>query len=177
MVEALGFVVGARDVERQAVFEDHPVAVARLQGRHRLVIGLLQRIARLGALRHRLVELAEECLRPGDALLDFFLAGQRVAAAGHQGERLEVAQLLQRLGPVLEVGVAGIGSGAIFDQVAAEQRALLGQPNDCIALGMASADMDDVDLQLAQPDRHAIVEGDGGPGQAGRRGKRWTSDL
>src|SRR5258707_201313 len=99
--------------------------------------------------RPRLVQLAEECLRPGDALLDFFLAGQRVAAAGYQGERLEVAQLLQRLGPVLEVGVAGIGRGAIFDQVAAEQRALLGQPDDRVALGMAAADMDDVDLQLA----------------------------
>src|SRR5918993_2079319 len=68
MVEALGFVVSARHVERHAVLEDHPVAVAWLQRRHRLVVGLLQRIARLGALRHGLVEIGQERLGAGDAL-------------------------------------------------------------------------------------------------------------
>ena len=65
------------------------------------------------------------------------------------------------------MGVAGIGRGAVLDQIAAEQRALLGQPDDGVALGVPAAGMDDVDLQLAQPDRQAIVEGDGGPGQPG----------
>ena len=165
MVEALGLVVGARHVERHAVFEDDPVAVARLQGRHRLVVGQLQRVAGLGALLHHLVEVAQKSLRSGNAFLDRPRADQRVASPGHQRLGLEVAKLLQSLRPVLVVGVAAIGGGAVLDEIAAEQRALLGQPDDRIALGMAAAGMDDVDLQLAQPQGHAVAEGDGGPGQ------------
>ena len=167
MVEALGLVVGARHVERHTVLEDHPVAVARLQGDHRLVVGLLQRIAGLGALGHRIVEITQKRLSAGNAFLDGALAHQRVAAARHQRHRLEVAQLLQGLRPVLVVSVAGIRRGAVLDEVAAEQRALLGQPDDGVTLGVAAAGMDDVDLQLAQPQRHAVGEGDGGPGEAG----------
>ena len=103
--------------------------------------------------------------RAGQAGLDLLRARQRGAAAGHQLLRLERGDVVQRLRPVLEVGVARVG-GVELDQVAREQDPLGRNPGHGVALGVAAAELDQLDLELAEPDAHPALEGHGRPGQA-----------
>ena len=50
---------------------------------------------------------------------------RRLLAAGHERHGLERGHVVQRLRPILEVGVAGVRRRVEFDEVAAEQHALL----------------------------------------------------
>jgi len=94
------------------------------------------------------------------------VAAQRRAAPGHQGQRVELGDVVQRLRPVLEVGVSGVGGGVEFDQVARQQRLLARQPHHGVALGVATAQLQQLHFQLAQPQGHLAGEGHGRPGQA-----------
>ncbi len=93
---------------------------------------------------------------------------QRGTPARHQLRGFHCGQLVQRLWPVAEVGVAGIGRGVELDQVAAEQDLLLRQPGHRVALGVAAAELQQLHFQLAEPQRHLAGEGQGRPGQARR---------
>jgi hypothetical protein len=112
--------------------------------------------------------VGDEAARAGQAGGHLLGRGQRRAAAGHQLRGLQRADVVQRLRPVLEVGVAGIGRGVELDQVAAEQDLLLRQPGHRVALGVAAAELQQLHFQLAQPQRHLAGEGHRRPGQARR---------
>ena len=109
--------------------------------------------------------------------------GERGTATRHQRARLHRRQVVERVGPVLEVGVAGIRCGVELDQVAREQDLLLGQPGDGVALGVAAAHLQQLHLELAEPDAHLSAERDGRPRHARRHAldvaeqARETADL
>ncbi len=163
-----GLVVGAGDVEGHAVVEDDPVPVARAQPLAGLAVDGLEVQAGVGAGLDAGPEVADEGAGAGQALRDLGRALQRRAAPGHQRQRLQRGDAVQRLWPVLEVGVAGVRRGVELDQVAREQRALAGQPDHGVALGVAAAELQQLHLEPAQPQRHAAGEGQRRPGQPRR---------
>jgi hypothetical protein len=163
-----GLVVGTGHVEGHAVVKDHPVAVLRAHGGHRGAVDALQVLAGGGAGLHRGKHVGDEVARAFQPRCHLGLVLQRRAAAGHQLQGLERRQVVQRLRPVGEVGVAGVGRGVELDQVAGEQDALLRQPDHRVALGVAAAELQQLHFQLAQPQRHLAGEGEGRPGQPGR---------
>ena len=149
-----GLVVAARHVERHAVVEDHPVAVFGPELVERLLVDRVQVLAAGDAGLDAGPHVGDEvacALQAGGHLLG---RGERGTATRHQRARLHRRQVVERVGPVLEVGVAGIRCGVELDQVAREQDLLLGQPGDGVALGVAAAHLQQLHLELAEPDAH-----------------------
>ena len=129
--------------------------------------GLVQR----HVLRHGLFGRAEQGGHKvpgvGQAGGDTLGRVQRGAAAGHQLFGAQGGQCVQRGWPFFKLGVAGVAGGIGLDQVAREQHLFAGHPDDGVALGVAGADVHDFHFELAHPQRHAVFEHQGGPGQTG----------
>ena len=69
--------------------------------------------------------------------------------------------------PVGEVSVAAIRRGAELHGITREQDLLFRQPHDRVARCVAAPDVDDLYLAASQPERHALMEDEIRPGQAG----------
>nr|CUV37188.1 protein of unknown function [Ralstonia solanacearum]CUV42137.1 protein of unknown function [Ralstonia solanacearum]CUV60399.1 protein of unknown function [Ralstonia solanacearum] len=167
VLDAAGFVVGARHVEGQAVLVDEDVTELRVHRRAGVGHGGLQvHFLRDGFLAAR-QQRRDEVARVGQALVDFPRIAQRRAAAGHELLGAERAQGIQRGGPFFELGVAAIAGGVVFDQVAREQHLLRRNPHHRVALGVSRAQVQDLHFQLAEEQRQFALEHQRRPGQAG----------
>jgi len=83
---------------------------------------------------------------------------QRGSPTGHEFGGLQCRHGIESRRPVLEVAVARVGSGIELDQVAAEQDPLGREPHDGVALGMAPAELHDLHLERAEPQRERALE-------------------
>ncbi len=117
---------------------------------------------------HALVHIGNEGARAGQPGAHLLGRDERGTASGHQLRGLERGDVVERGRPVLEVGIAGVGRGIELHEIAAEKDLLLRQPGHGVALGVTTAELQQLHLQLAQPQRHLAGEGDGGPGQSRR---------
>ncbi len=117
-------------------------------------------------MAHAVVELRDEIARTGEAARNTLRRGERGAPARHHGERLERFEVIERLGPIFEVSVAGVRRGVELDQVAGQQHALLRQPHDGVTFGVATAKLQDLHFELAEPQRHLAGEGERRPCEA-----------
>ena len=71
--------------------------------------------------------------------------------------------------PVGQIRVAGVRRGTVLHQVAGEKYPLLWQPYHGVALGVPTAELHDLDLELAEPQRQVFFEHQRRPCQAGNR--------
>lgn len=85
--------------------------------------------------------------------------------ARHQLFRLQRAQALERLRPVLKVRVTRIGCRAELHQVAGVQDFLVRQPGNGVALRVAASGIPDFDALIAQVHGQLAVKHDIGPRQ------------
>ena len=163
------FVVGARDVEWHAVIEDHPVAVDRLKRGVDVLVRRAQLLAGGDAGADVTKDIGDEGARRDDRLVDAGRRLERRAAAGDQLGKAEGLEAIERRRPVAEVAVAAVGRALVLDQVAGETDLLVFEIGDRVALGVAAADLLDLDLDLlAEPYAELAFERHRRPAEAGR---------
>ena len=119
----------------------HIDALRRLGGGHLL---LVQRTPLLP-------QIAQVRLEPLHALL----ALERVAVAGNDVHEVDRFQLLERVGPLVDVAIDQVGD-VMHQQIARAQHLLFGQVDDDVATGVAVTEVQQADLAVAAEEGHVI---------------------
>src|SRR5690606_8973379 len=165
MLDAARLVVGARDVEGQAVLVDEDIAEHRVHDATRVGEYRLEVLAGGDTLAGGAIEIGDPPARVLDAARDVGRRLERGPAARHQFLGAQRRQRIERGGPFLELGVARVDACVVLDEVAREADPLGRDPGDRVAARVSGPDVHDAYLEPAQEQRELALEYHRRPGE------------
>ena len=127
----------------------------------------LERAAATRDLGHGTISRTHKIGGEIERLVDLLRADERATTARRNGVRRVGANGFERSGPIIEMRIAAVAGGVILDDVAGHHDVRIWHEGDDIAGRMRAADEHELDGALAKIDGHALLEGHGGPREAG----------